>query len=84
MTRRRSMFVLLSLVLVFGLVGTVPEATAQASKPILIGAPVHLTGFMATYDVPPLEGARLAVKQINEAGGVIGRQLQLIERGRQD
>jgi branched-chain amino acid transport system substrate-binding protein len=79
MTRRRSLFVLLSLILVFGLVGTEPEATAQASKPILIGAPVHLTGFMATYDVPPLEGARLAVKQINEAGGVMGRQLQLIE-----
>src|SRR5215203_2642077 len=79
MTRRRSVLVLLSLMLVFGLVGTVPEATAQASKPILIGAPVHLTGFMATYDVPPLEGARLAVKKVNEAGGVMGRQLQLIE-----
>jgi len=79
MTRRRSLLVLLSLMLVLGLVETVPGVTAQASKPILIGAPVHLTGFMATYDVPPLEGARLAVKQINEAGGVMGRQLQLIE-----
>jgi branched-chain amino acid transport system substrate-binding protein len=80
MARRRSVLVLLSLMLVLGLVGTVPNATAQASKPILIGAPVHLTGGMAPYDVPPLEGARLAVKTINEAGGVMGRQLQLIER----
>jgi hypothetical protein len=71
MTRRRSLLVLLSLMLVLGLVETVPGVTAQSSKPILIGAPVHPTGFMASYDVPPLEGARLAVKQINAAGGVM-------------
>src|SRR5690606_22245474 len=60
-------------------------ATAPASPgaggedPIIVGAAVHLTGWMAAYDTPPLMGARLAVKQINEAGGVLGRPLQLIE-----
>jgi branched-chain amino acid transport system substrate-binding protein len=52
---------------------------AQDEGPIIIGAPVNLTDWMAAYDVPPLEGAKLAVKKINEAGGVLGRELQIIE-----
>ena len=59
-----------------------PASAGRASAqedPIIIGAAVNLTGWMAAYDVPPLEGAKLAVKKINEAGGVIGRQLQIIE-----
>jgi len=52
---------------------------AQDEDPIVIGAPVNLTGWMAAYDVPPLDGAKLAVKKINEAGGVLGRELQIIE-----
>ncbi len=54
-------------------------ARAQDDGPILIGAPVNLTDWMAAYDIPPLEGAKLAVKQINAAGGVLGRELQIIE-----
>lgn len=52
---------------------------AQDDNPIILGAPVNLTGWMAAYDVPPLEGAKLAVKQINEAGGVMGRPLKIVE-----
>jgi branched-chain amino acid transport system substrate-binding protein len=54
-------------------------ATAQDDDPIVLGAAVNLTGWMAAYDTPPLEGAKLAVKKINEAGGVLGRQLEIIE-----
>lgn len=54
-------------------------AVAQDEGPIIIGAPVNLTDWMAAYDVPPLEGAKLAVKQINANGGVLGRELQIIE-----
>jgi branched-chain amino acid transport system substrate-binding protein len=54
-------------------------ATAQDDEPIVLGAAVNLTGWMAAYDTPPLEGAKLAVKKINEAGGVLGRQLEIIE-----
>jgi branched-chain amino acid transport system substrate-binding protein len=55
------------------------STVAQDEGPILIGAPVNLTDWMAAYDVPPLEGAKLAVKQINANGGVLGRELQIIE-----
>lgn len=53
--------------------------TAQDDDPIVIGAPVNLTGWMAAYDQPPLDGAKLAVEKINEAGGVLGRPLEIIE-----
>ena len=52
---------------------------AQDDDPIVIGAPVNLTGWMAAYDQPPLDGAKLAVEKINDAGGVLGRPLEIIE-----
>lgn len=55
------------------------SAVAQDDDPIVIGAPVNLTGWMAAYDQPPLDGAKLAVEKINEAGGVLGRPLEIIE-----
>ncbi|MDD3580178.1 MAG: ABC transporter substrate-binding protein [Desulfobacca sp.] len=51
----------------------------QAAEPIKIGALYNLTGSMAAIDRPALNGARLKVKQINQAGGLLGgRQLELI------
>lgn len=52
---------------------------AASGDPIIIGAAVHQSDWMAAYDLPPLEGARLAVEQINAAGGVLGRPLELID-----
>jgi branched-chain amino acid transport system substrate-binding protein len=70
--------VLASFMLALSFAGVSGKAQAQ-DDPIIIGAAVNLTGWMAAYDVPPLEGAKLAVKKINESGGVLGRQLQIIE-----
>ncbi len=55
------------------------EAAAPQGDPIVIGAVFNATGWMAAYDQPPREGALLAIEAINEAGGVLGRPLQLIE-----
>lgn len=55
------------------------KTEAAAGEPIVIGAVFNTTGWMAAYDQPPRQGALLAVKQINEAGGVLGRPLKLIE-----
>lgn len=55
------------------------EAMAPEGEPITIGAIFNATGWMAAYDQPPRQGALLAVKEINEAGGVLGRPLELIE-----
>lgn len=45
---------------------------------IKIGMIYNLTGAQASLDVPSANGAKLAVKEINATGGVLGRQLELV------
>ncbi len=78
MSRRPALVVMIGL-LVTSTVAMSPGVRGQEQEPIKLGAAVHLTGWMAAYDTPPLEGARLAVEVINGRGGVLGRPLQLIE-----
>jgi branched-chain amino acid transport system substrate-binding protein len=53
-------------------------ASGSASgEPITIGFPADLTTDWAYYDKPMEQGAQFAVDQINEAGGVLGRPLEL-------
>jgi branched-chain amino acid transport system substrate-binding protein len=80
MSSRRFGILAIAIALLLSPLVAIQGVVAQDDEgPILIGAPVNLTGWMAAYDGPPLDGARLAVKKINEAGGVLGRELQLIE-----
>ncbi|RMD63697.1 MAG: amino acid ABC transporter substrate-binding protein [Alphaproteobacteria bacterium] len=51
---------------------------AQAAEPIKIGALYNLTGGLSSLDGPSLNGAKLAVKQVNEAGGLLGRKIEII------
>ncbi|WP_151733016.1 ABC transporter substrate-binding protein ['Paenibacillus yunnanensis' Narsing Rao et al. 2020] len=46
---------------------------------IKIGADLELTGGQASFGDSALKGAQLAVKEINDAGGVLGKKLELIE-----
>lgn len=59
--------------------GDAASDDAGGDGPITIGAIFNATGWLAAYDQPPREGALLAVEAINEAGGVLGRQLEMIE-----
>lgn len=76
------LFVVLSLVL--GACQTVAPNVAPASSgaastaPIDIGIFVPTTGFAAADGTSALQSAQLAVKMINDAGGVLGRPLNLI------
>jgi branched-chain amino acid transport system substrate-binding protein len=51
---------------------------APSGDPIVLGAAIHQSGWMAAYDLPSLASAELAVEQINAAGGVLGRPLELV------
>ncbi|HXC26433.1 MAG TPA: ABC transporter substrate-binding protein [Stellaceae bacterium] len=53
---------------------------AQAEDTIKIGFPIPLSGPTAVYGKPILAGAELAVQQINAAGGVLGKKLELLSR----
>jgi len=46
--------------------------------PIQLGAIYNRSGNQAELDIPSSQGAQLAVQQINSAGGVLGRPLELI------
>ena len=53
---------------------------ALAADPIKIGVQGPFTGGSSSMGVSMRDGVRLATDEINKAGGVLGRQLQLIER----
>jgi branched-chain amino acid transport system substrate-binding protein len=51
---------------------------ASAAEPYKIGGLLETSGFIATLGNPGLEGARLAVEQVNADGGINGRPLELV------
>src|SRR5699024_8957847 len=52
--------------------------SAQAAeKPLTIGAVMPMTGALQTYGDTSLKGIKLAVEEINEAGGVLGQPVKL-------
>lgn len=56
------------------------SAAAFAADPIKIGVDGPYTGGSSSMGVSMRDGVRLAAEEINKAGGVLGRQIQLIER----
>ncbi len=55
-------------------------AAAPEGDPLRIGMATSLSGAIALFGVANQNGAQLAVDQLNEAGGVLGRPLELIVR----
>src|SRR6195256_6994900 len=53
---------------------------AGAAEPIKIGVTGPFTGGSAPMGVSVRDGVKLAVADINAKGGVLGRQIQLVER----
>ena len=66
---------LLVVTLIIGL-----AVAGAAAETIKIGALMSLTGALGPYGPAIANGAQLAVDQINAAGGVLGKQLELIIR----
>ncbi len=56
--------------------GTTTTITAASKKPIKIGVLMGLTGPWASIDGPAWNGIKLAIKQINDQGGLLGRQIE--------
>jgi branched-chain amino acid transport system substrate-binding protein len=55
-------------------------ARAQAKQPIRIGEINSYSGAATVYTIPYKEGLALATKEINGAGGVLGRPLEFVHR----
>jgi urea transport system substrate-binding protein len=61
-----------------GRFGAAPDPVANAGEPVRIGVLHSKTGSMALSESPVLDATLLAVDEINQAGGVLGRQVQPI------
>ena len=55
-----------------------PAATSAPVLPIRIGVAIDETGWTSVYDQPNKIGLELGVADINAAGGVLGRPLELV------
>ena len=71
-----SLFVVVSCIVLFAF-------STMAAEPIKIGALVSTTGDLAAYGPPINNGAELAAQDINAAGGVLGRKIEIILRDSQ-
>lgn len=49
------------------------------SKEIKIGFLGALTGSVATYGIATLDGMKMAAEEINKAGGVLGKEIKIVE-----
>lgn len=56
------------------------SAAAQAAEPVRIGVILPLTGGSADMGSSALVGAQVAVEEINQIGGFLGRPLELVVR----
>ncbi len=73
MFRKLAVTALASAALTFG-----ATLSAAAQTPLKIGAIMPMTGALQAYGPTSLNGVRLAAKEINEAGGVLGQPIKII------
>lgn len=66
------------LTLMLGVICNFNQASAAEEKELIIGGALSLTGVQAPLDTPGLKGAQVAVKELNEKGGVLGRKVKFI------
>ena len=45
---------------------------------IVVGFATAATGFMQAYDKPAEDAAMIRIKEINEAGGLLGKQIEVV------
>jgi branched-chain amino acid transport system substrate-binding protein len=68
----------LAIVLVAALALLAMGCAGKAGNVIKLGMLYNMTGSQASLDVPSANGAKLAAKEINAAGGVLGKKIQLV------
>lgn len=81
MEKNRIKFVSLVMVLLFTvgiLTGCGGIGASSSSSVIKIGAVYELTGGTASFGTAAANGVKLAAKEINAKGGVLGKQIQLV------
>ncbi|MEV7647474.1 ABC transporter substrate-binding protein [Arthrobacter sp. NPDC089319] len=58
----------------------VPESKGSTDQPLKVGTLLPTTGTLAFLGPPEIAGVQLAVDKINEAGGVLGKDVETVQR----
>ncbi|HLO16996.1 MAG TPA: ABC transporter substrate-binding protein, partial [Anaerolineales bacterium] len=74
----KSSLIIVVLSLVLAGCGNQTSAQPVEQGPILIGSVLNTTGIQAPLDAPGLKGAQLAVEELNKQGGILGREVKLL------
>ncbi len=76
---KKTILLLMALALILGSVSLV-SATPQPEEtgPIKVGMYADLSAGTAQWGTDAEKGARLRIKEVNEAGGIMGRQVELV------
>ncbi|OGQ94460.1 MAG: branched chain amino acid ABC transporter substrate-binding protein [Deltaproteobacteria bacterium RIFOXYD12_FULL_57_12] len=56
----------------------VASGSGQAIEPIRLGVAGAHSGDLASYGLPTVKAAELVVKEVNAAGGILGRQVEIL------
>jgi branched-chain amino acid transport system substrate-binding protein len=51
---------------------------ASSEDPIVIGSAIAMTGGLSSFDLPAYDGTKIAIQEINAAGGIMGRQVKSV------
>lgn len=70
----------LSIALLMAVLGPAAVGDARAQQPIKIGFLSSLSGPFTPWGIQVRDGMKLAIAEVNAAGGVLGRPLGLVER----
>ena len=60
--------------------GALSGPVLAQEEPITMGGALSLTGIQAPLDTPGFRGAQVAVKALNDAGGVLGRPVEFVNQ----
>lgn len=73
-----ALMMVLSMCLLGGCQRDTGAAAGGEGDTILIGGALSVTGIQAAIDAPQIEGIEVAVKEINDAGGIDGKMLEFV------
>ncbi len=60
--------------------GPVPASAVTTDTPLKLGSLLPTTGSLAFLGPPEVAGVNLGVKEVNDAGGVLGKPIEIIHR----
>ncbi|MDQ0851195.1 branched-chain amino acid transport system substrate-binding protein [Arthrobacter sp. B3I9] len=60
--------------------GSVPASATTTPTPLKIGSLLPTTGSLAFLGPPEIAGVNLGIKEVNDAGGVLGKPVEVIHR----